>query len=171
MSMPLQITARDTSDRYPLHLFANAGKFPVKLTSWERGVLESELRSASLVAWYRNPTAGGAALAVPYSQGGAIQTMYPDFVFFHRDSVSGLVVDIVDPHRPNEADSGPKWHGLSKYAIEHKDSVRRVAAVIEDKNGKLLGLDLKNESVRDALGKASNEPDIRRIFHEFGGKY
>lgn len=170
--LPSQITAPVRDDHYERHVYSSNGKFPIKLTSWERGVLEAEISRDSLLAWYRNPSSGSAALAVPYSQSGSMQTMYPDFIFFHQKGPrGGVAVDIIDPHRPNEADCGPKWLGLSKYATEHGSSFRRVLAVIQDHAGDLLGLDLKNPQVQAALSKASTEPDIRSIFAQFGGLF
>ena len=171
MLMPSQITASDDGERWALHLFAN-GKttFPAMFTGWELDVIKAELEKPSLVAWYRNPTGGLAALAVPYNESGVSRTLYPDFIFFHE--VEGeLVIDIVDPHRPDAADTGPKWTGLADYAMTHAGEVRRVMAVIQSEEGKLLSLDLKIPDVASAIAKATNETDIRRVFQTFGGYY
>lgn len=168
--MPSQVTAPNRDTKYDRHMYAADRTYPAKLTTWEKDVLETELKNDSLLAWYRNPSAGAAALAVPYVQSNVARTMYPDFVFFHE--VDGeLVVDIVDPHRPDQADTGPKWTGLSRYAQEHSNRFRRVVAVVKDAEGKLAGLDLKMAAVEKALGKAGNETDIRKIFETYGGKY
>jgi len=171
MLMPSQITASEVGDRWAMHLYSNGGnKFPAALTGWEHQVLKSELEKPSLVGWYRNPTGGLSALAVPYTQSGVARTMYPDFIFFHE--VAGeIVVDIVDPHRPDAADTGSKWTGLAFYASNHANMFRRVSAVIQGPDKKLMSLDLKNPDVGDALSKASNETDIRKIFATFGGDY
>jgi len=183
MIMPDQITAADKSvstkdgtevvipvPRHKLHVFANGKhEFPASLTGWEADVLSAELAKKSLVAWYRNPTGGAAALAVPYDQSGVARTMYPDFVFFHE--IDGeMVIDIVDPHQPNAADTGPKWTGLAQYAMEHGSVFRRVAAVIKS-GDKLLSLDLKIPQVLERIGEATNETDVRAIFDELGGSY
>lgn len=164
-----QTTAQAT--RHAKHLYVNGrGTFPATVTGWESDVLAAELDSNTLVGWYRNPTAGTAALAVPYEQSAVARTLYPDFVFVHE--VDGeLVVDIVDPHRPNEADTGPKWRGLAVYAAAHGAQFRRILAVIEDSNENLLSLDLKNQAVAEALADAGNETDIRKVFDSLGGSY
>jgi type III restriction enzyme len=171
MLMPSQITASDDSERWKLHLYANGkATFPAKFNEWELNVIKTEIEKPSLVAWYRNPTGGLAALAVPYTQSGEAHTMYPDFVFFHE--VDGeIAVDIIDPHRPDVSDTGPKWTGLAAYASAHGGSFRRVMAVIQNADKKLLSLDLTNPAVAAAVAQATNETDVRKLFEDFGGQY
>jgi len=98
------------------------------------------------------------------------RTMYPDFLFFHQ--IDGdISVDLVDPHRPSQADTGPKWAGLAEYANKHGASFRRVIAVIKNLDDVLVSLDLKNPSVAAAMQVAATETDIRRAFEELGGNY
>jgi type III restriction enzyme len=168
--MPSQITAAGAKVEYEKHLYAHRGKYPATLTGWEADALKAELAKETLVGWYRNPTGGTAAVAVPYIQSGIARTMYPDFVFFHR--VDGeIVIDIVDPHRPNQADAGPKWTGLAKYGKDHGEVFRRVVGVIKNLDGALMSLDLKNPSAADEMAKASTETDIRNAFDTYGGSY
>lgn len=168
--LPSQITAAGSDKTEKKHLFANRGVYPVHLTGWEADVLKSEIAKKTLVGWYRNPTGGSAAVAVPYTQSQIARTMYPDFLFFHK--VDGeTVVDLVDPHRPSEADTGPKWAGLAEYASKHSELFRRVIAVIKNADGVLVSIDLKNPSVAAAMQEATTETDIRKAFEEFGGNY
>jgi type III restriction enzyme len=172
MIMPSQITASDQETRYAKHIYVDAKKsFPSKLNTWEEPAVSAELaRADSIIGWYRNPTGGTSALAVPYEQSGIGRTMYPDFLFFHM--IDGeVVVDVVDPHRPNESDTSSKWRGLAAYAINHGDKFRRVSAVIKNSDDQLLSLDLKDPNVAAALADATNEPDIRKIFADYGGAY
>lgn len=171
MLMPSQITASDDGERWLKHLYANGkATYPAKFTGWELEVIKAELEKPSLVAWYRNPTGGLAALAVPYTQSGVARTMYPDFLFFH-DVNGEIVVDIIDPHRPDASDTGPKWTGLADYAGRHGSSFRRVMAVIQGTDKKLLSLDLKNPTVVAAMAQVTNETDARKLFDEYGGAY
>jgi type III restriction enzyme len=171
MLMPSQITASDDGERWKLHLYANGkATFPAKFNEWEVNVIKTELEKPSLIAWYRNPTGGLAALAVPYTQSGEAHTLHPDFVFYHE--VDGeIVVDIIDPHRPDASDTGPKWTGLAAYASANGGSFRRVMAVIQNADKKLLSLDLKNSAVAEAVALATNETDVRKLFEDFGGEY
>jgi type III restriction enzyme len=183
--LPTQITGAETvvtknkdgnltatpAPRHKMHIFTPPSKdFPAVVTGWEAHVLATELAQPTLVGWYRNPTGGTAAIAVPYEESGTARTMYPDFLFFHK--VDGeIVVDLVDPHRPDSGDTGPKWTGLARYAEKHGSAYRRIVAVIEDGDANLLSLDLTNADVATALSEATNQTDIRAIFNTLGGTY
>jgi type III restriction enzyme len=164
----------DRSGRWPRctkHIYANGEHlFPATFTGRGKDVLNTELGRDGIIAWYRNPTGGTAALAVPYEQSGTHRTMYPDFVFFHEED-GGIVADLVDAHRPDSADTGPKWSALAESAVKHSKEVRRVLAMIKSADGQLLSLDLRNPDVAIELAKANNETDIRAIFAEYGGTY
>ncbi len=169
--LPTQITAPGKAERRKLHVFADAkGDFPATFTGWEAAVLKRELAEPTLRAWYRNPSAGTSALGVPYAESGVNRTMYPDFLFVHE--IAGeLVVDILDPHRPDHSDTGPKWHGLWAYGVKHGALFRRIEAVIGGANDALFSLDLKNPSLGQRLETARTEVDIKALFHDFGGPY
>ncbi len=156
--------------RHPRHLYVNGrGTYPANLTGWEAEVLTAELGKDTLVAWYRNPTGGPAAVAVPYKDGATARTLYPDFLFIHE--IAGAhVIDVVDPHLPSAADAAPKWRGLAAYAATHAASFRKVLAVIKEGDD-LRALDLRNPHVSERLGQANGESDIRRLFEDLGGAY
>jgi type III restriction enzyme len=157
--------------RYKKHVFSNGKQeFPSSFTGWEADVLAAELAKPTLVGWYRNPTGGVAALAVPYEMSRVPHTMYPDFIFFH-DIGGDIVIDIVDPHRPDSSDTGPKWTGLAKYAKDNAATFRRVVAVIRNAEEKLISLDLKNPDAATQLAKATNQTDVTVIFGSLGGSY
>lgn len=167
-----QVTASAADTKYAKHIYKpTSTEYPVAdLNDWEKSVLQAELAKDTLVCWYRNPTGGRDALGVPYTMSGEAKTMYPDFLFFHK--VDGdIVVDLVDPHRPDLADTGPKWVGLAEYAAKHGSQYRSIRAVIVDENNQLVALDLTNANVIDPLGKASNDKDIRKVFTDLGGNY
>ncbi|MDF1704639.1 MAG: DEAD/DEAH box helicase family protein [Aeromicrobium sp.] len=147
-----------------------AGTFPAAVTGWEREVLERELAESDLLAWIRNPPSGAHALAVPYSVGEETGLMHPDFLFLYGDG-SDVVVDIVDPHRHDLADTGPKWRGLAQYALDHPDHLRRVVAVIRDSSGALRGLDLRSEGMVEQLRVVYDKAGIEALFAEQGFDY
>lgn len=168
---PSSITVADVETKYSKHIFVGSnGMFPAKLTGWESDVLGQELSKPSLLGWYRNPTGGTAAIAVPYSESGQARTMYPDFLFIHETD-EGIVADIIDPHRPDSADTAPKWRGLCAFAATHSQSFRKVLAVVKDADDRLLSLDLRNSDVAHALESASTEADIHSIFRQYGGTF
>ena len=168
--LPSQITAAASDETEKKHLYASRGVYPLKMTGWEAEILKVEIKKKTLAGWYRNPTGGSAAVAVPYMQSDVARTMYPDFLFFHE--IDGeTAVDIVDPHSPSQADTGPKWAGLAEYARKHGELFRRIVAVIKNVEGVLVSVDLKNPSVAEAMQEATTETDIRKAFEAFGGNY
>lgn len=163
-----QITAPGKEPQYTLHLYKpDTTEFPAKLNDWEVAVVDAEMSKGTLVAWYRNPSSGRDALGVPYTMNGEAKTMYPDFLFFHRDG-DDIVVDIVDPHDPSRSDTAPKWVGLSEYAVKHAKHYRSVRAVIQDSKDNLLALDLSNTAA--AADLAAGKP-VADVFASYGGNY
>lgn len=147
-----------------------AGKFPAALTGWEIDVLDKETDTKTIVGWYRNPPRSKHGLAIPYGAPGAeIGLLYPDFLFFHEDDTE-IVVDVVDPHGHQNADTGPKWAGLARWAAEHRDMVRRVVAVIKV-GADLLALDLTADGIAERLDACATKHDIEALFVELGGNY
>ncbi|KMV16485.1 phosphate ABC transporter permease [Mycolicibacterium conceptionense] len=163
---------------YPYHLYVipdgkpNAGEFPVDTSrsSWESAVLESELGASTLVGWYRNPSSGQHALAVPYMFGDKYQLMHPDFLFWHDDADGEFVMDIVDPHRYDLADTSAKWSALARYAQDHSDRVRRCLAIIKV-GGSLRALDLTIDGIDERLAGATNGILIEALFTAEGMAY
>lgn len=165
-------------DTYPAHLHVipgglpNARRFPVDTSgsSWEAEVLAAELEHTTLVGWYRNPSSGRHALAVPYLFGDKFQLMHPDFLFWHDDGDGQYVMDIVDPHRFDIADTAAKWSALAGYAQDHSDRVRRCLAIIKV-GGSLRALDLKMEGIGARLSAATNGNLIEALFVAEGMAY
>lgn len=155
---------------FPLHLYADAdGQFPVKLTTWEERTLLSELATATTIAWFRNPPRGAHALTIPYEMDGTDEALHPDFVFFH-DVDGTLRPSIVDPHRFDQSDAGPKLRGLASYAEKHGESLHRIDAVIVV-DEELMRLDLKDPNVRAAVRNVGSPSAIVEVFRKHGAKY
>jgi type III restriction enzyme len=164
-------------DTYPEHLFTippgrpNAGLFPVVTTGWEREVLTAELGIESLLGWYRNPSSGKHALAIPYEYGDEkTRLLHPDFLFFHQDG-DQIVMDIVDPHRHDTADAAPKWAALANYADDHPEHLRRVLAVIRDPDGQLRALDLTATGIAKKVASANDKAKMEALFASEGTNY
>ncbi|MEV0710409.1 DEAD/DEAH box helicase [Nocardia aurea] len=165
-------------EAYPKHMYAipdgkpNAGRFPVDTSrsSWEKAVLDAELDATTLVGWYRNPSSGRNALAIPYEFGDKHQLMHPDFLFWHDDGGTQYAMDIVDPHRHDLADTSAKWAALARYAQDHSDRVRRCLAVIKI-GDKLRALDLTANDIADRIGAATNKSLVETIFEGEGMDY
>ncbi|UYF97183.1 DEAD/DEAH box helicase family protein (plasmid) [Rhodococcus aetherivorans] len=164
-------------DTYPHHIYVilegkHAGRFPVDTSrsSWERQVLDSELASETLVGWYRNPSSGRHALAVPYEFGDKYQLMHPDFLFWHDDGDGEYVMDIVDPHRFDLADTSAKWSALAWYAQDHPDRIRRCIAVAKVGDS-LRALDLTTPGIAERIAKATNQNLMEAVFIAEGVAY
>lgn len=163
---------------YPSHLYVippgrpDAGNFPVDTSrsSWEREVLDAELDSKTLVGWYRNPTSGQHALAVPYEFGDQHRLMHPDFLFWHDDGDGEYAMDIIDPHRFDLADTSAKWSALARYARSHNDRIRRCLAVAKV-GGSLRALDLTVDGIDERIAEATNQNLMEAIFVAEGVSY
>lgn len=167
--LPSARSVSDADDHYSKHVLAAAdGTYPEKFNGWETRTLEKELADTDLVGWYRNSRGGNAALRIPYEGVQRSQSMYPDFVFFQRTD-DGIRPSIVDPHGYNLADAPAKLRGLAKYGQAHGDAYDRIWAVVEI-DGNLLALDLRLESVREAVAKV-NEGGVKKLFEDFAGNY
>lgn len=183
VQVPGATQAAPAERTWPRHLLVAAdGRYPdPKSNTWESRVLEVELPETEdadarhAVAWYRNPSAGRHALAIPYVGG----TLYPDFLFF-RDGGDQVLIDIVDPHRPDLDDTQAKWTALAGYAetanaallaADVNAKVDRVLAVIEGADKRLLSVNLATPTVAAAIAKAEGEDAIRTVFDQFGGRY
>jgi type III restriction enzyme len=167
--VPTSKTVSDTDQPWKLHLLAKEdGVYPGALKGWEIKVLEIELADDDLVGWYRNPTGTSSALRVPYRGTRFDQSMYPDFVLFHRTG-DGIRPSIVDPHGFHLADATAKLKGLAEYAELHGDAFDRIDAVVEiDK--KLLALDLRSKVNREAVMKVS-DGGVKELFETHAGSY
>lgn len=163
-------------ETYAKHIYAipaeraRAAEFPVVTTGWEKDVLDLELQSDRLLGWYRNPSSGRHALAIPYSYGDKTRLLHPDFLFFNEEE-GGVVIDIVDPHRHDAADAAPKWAALAKYAADHPKHLRRVVAVIKDSDGVLRALDLGAADNRARVAEATDGAKMEALFRDAGSHY
>lgn len=177
---PTEKVYADTTEpitTYPHHIYAiptgkpNAGRFPVDTSrsSWEAEVLAAELAAETLIGWYRNPSSGRHALAIPYEFGEKHQLMHPDFLFWHEDDGT-YVMDIVDPHRHDLADTSAKWAALSRYAQHNVKQVRRCLAMAKI-GGALRALDLTAENIDERIATASNQNLIEDLFASEGMAY
>ena len=172
-------TATESCTTYPSHLYvipegrSHSGRFPVDTSrsTWEAEVLDAELAAETLVGWYRNPSSGRHALAVPYVHGDKHKLMHPDFLFWHDDGDGTYVMDIVDPHRYDLADTAAKWSALAKYAQDHpQDRVRRCLAVAKVR-GVLRALDLTAAGIVEKVADATNQDLMEAIFLTEGMSY
>lgn len=155
-------------DRWVKHLYVGPdGLYPEAFNTWEKRVLAAQVSRDDVVAWYRNPTAGKRALAVPYTDGGAPKTVYPDFLVV-RSTAEGLVVDVLDPHDPSRSDTVSKWAGLAEFTATHGAQFGKVLAIIADADDNLVAVDLRTPAVGQAVRAAIGEAGVRAVFEAHG---
>ncbi len=80
-------------------------------------------------------------------------------------------MDILDPHRYDQADAAAKWSALARYATDHPDRVRRMLAVIRDASGTLRALALTADGVGEMVAKATNKELMESLFASEGMTY
>jgi type III restriction enzyme len=158
---------RKTGTRLEKHLYTDeAGLFfeTFVSSSWEKELLEEELQKPEVVGWLRNLPRKDWSLCVPYVEGGAIKPVYPDFIVFRK--VKGkILADILDPHSSSFSDAIPKAKGLAKFAEKHGEQFGRIE-LIHKVNGQLKRLDLKDETTRNKIRKATEKPHLDNLFDE-----
>ncbi|MDT0196786.1 DEAD/DEAH box helicase family protein [Arthrobacter sp. AB6] len=165
---PNNDVVQETTHNWRKHLLSDSrGAYPKEFRGWEAAVLNLELADQDLVGWYRNPTGTDAALRVPYPGPHHDRPMYPDFIFFHSTD-GGIRPSIVDPHGYNYQDAAAKLKGLARYAEAHGELFARIESVIEDQEGRLVALDLKSPTVREAV-EANYGENVLSTYEEHGG--
>jgi type III restriction enzyme len=101
------------------HLYVTAeGQYFADLNTWETATIAAEIDNPQVIGWLRNYARRPWALQLPYDDGARVSPMFPDFLVVRLDG-SGLVVDILEPHRSSLDDSWKKAKGLAKYAQTH----------------------------------------------------
>jgi len=141
---------------YKHHLLCDEdGEYSAELKTWEKAVLDAEMRRRGFGYWYRNPDRPSQdSLGIAYADGEQTKMVRPDFLFFAEER-GEIVVDIIDPHSFHLADALPKLQGLARYAETHSRFYRRIEAVAET-GGKLRVLDLTRADVRQAIRDATS---------------
>ena len=149
--------AERTIPTFEHHLLCDdEGRYPADLKEPEKKVLAAEIKREGFLGWYRNPSrASQDSLGVAYRMDGAWNVVRPDFLFFARGADGSTVVDIVDPHGTWLGDALPKLKGLADFAATRGEVFRRIEAV-DEIDGVLRMLDLKNPAVREVIGTAES---------------
>jgi type III restriction enzyme len=121
---------RDThAPVYDNHLYVESdGTFRASLGSWERGLIEEELRNKDVVGWLRNLDRKLWSLEIPYQSGSIVKPMFPDFVIV-RQKGDGHLVDILEPHDPSLGDNFEKAIGLARFAERHGHLFDRIELI------------------------------------------
>lgn len=149
------------------HLYVGLdGVFHEEFTksSWERKVVEAEIKRPDVVAWLRNPDRKPYSLCFSYRQGAKWVPVYPDFIIL-RDTEGGLIADVVDPHLLADPYAPARAAGLAKFAADHSNKFGRIELIIvEGENIKRL--DLVDSEVRSRVAEVSSHAHLQDLFNQ-----
>lgn len=160
---------------WPKHLLVptegdDAGRFRLDAGSWEKRVLDEEVKKGEVVGWYRNPSTGSEhTLQVPWKDGRTWRSAHPDFVFIEK--VEGeLRPSVVDPHDPDR-DGLARLRGMAAFVEAYGNEYERFWAVGNTSSGSssLRRLDLKDETVRAAI--MADDADAHELYADPGVQY
>jgi type III restriction enzyme len=151
---------------YDKHLFLDPeGAYRADLNAWERATIEAEIARTDVVGWLRNYDRKPWALSLPYDDGATVLPMFPDFLAVRREG-SAMMVDILEPHRPDLDDNWKKARGLAKYAKKHHMELGRVE-LIRVKGGQLQRLNFALPAVHEkALEWITSNGHLDQLFDE-----
>ena len=156
---------------YNNHLFVDdSGTALINLNGWERQVIAEEEKQDDFVCWLRNPPRGSWALCIPYEIDGEKKPTYPDFLIIRRFG-SEYVVDILEPHNPNNVDNLGKAKGFAEYARQNP-GVGRIQLIRIKRDsvgqGKAFRLDMSKSSTRDKVLHCVSNDELNHIFESDG---
>ncbi|MGC9396856.1 MAG: DEAD/DEAH box helicase [Anaerolineae bacterium] len=144
--------------------------FHADLGTWEKGVLQEELLDTNVVTWLRNVDRQPWSLEIPYLDGGAYKSMFPDLLIVRRDA-DGFLFDILEPHDPSLADNAAKARGLAAFAEKHWHQFDRIQLIRKrtgpDGQEHYYRLDVGKDSVRRNVLAISDNAALDRLFEEF----
>ena len=165
-NLPERIVERREGTSWSKHLFCSENlTFLTKLNTWENAVIETEMKRPDFVGWLRNRERATWALCLPYEYAG-IKSFYPDFIILRKDG-NNLVVDVLEPHRPNEGDTFAKAKGLAQYAREHGHMFGRLLLLkVEGSQSTpvISGFDVNNPDTRAKALELQSNNDVQGLY-------
>lgn len=167
---PLMIEGSIAEKSWEKHIYvADDGTYPedFKGSSWERRVVESEVKRDDVIGWLRNPDRKPWSLCIARRDGTHWKPFYPDFLIFRQTS-GGLTADIVDPHLLTADDMPQRAIDLAKYAQDNSIHYGRIEMVIYDGPNDEVGhrLDLADEDIRDKVTEVTTRNQLKALFNE-----
>jgi len=148
---------------YSGHIFVDEkSQFSAKLNQWEQLVIEQEIQREDFTGWLRNFERKPWALALPYEYRGQVKPMYPDFLVLRKEA-GHLVVDILEPHGDQFADTYAKAKGLAQFAAKHAANFGRIE-FIRISDGEIMRLDLADSVNRAKVLSVDSNQALDLIF-------
>ena len=158
---------------YGDHLFVDGqtGTVRIRLNGWEERVIEEERQRDDYRCWYRNPSRGREALAIPYQYKGTWKLFYPDFLVVRREAGGDYILDILEPHDPTRDDNIGKAKALAKYASDNpavgRAQLIRLMDTITGKQLKRLDFAAHSE-LRQKIAQVSLPDELDMLFNVYG---
>ena len=157
------VTQSDKATEWNNHLFLRAdGNYFTSLNTWEKLVIDTEIARPEIVSWLRNVERKQWAFCLPYDYNGEIRPMFPDFLIIRRQD-DELIVDILEPHNPDFADTWAKAVGFAKFASKHGDKFGRIE-LIRVAGTHIKRLDVNDQSNRQKVLAVSNNQHLDLLF-------
>lgn len=165
IAYPIIIDGTRSDTTWDKHLYVDVdGKYPEKFkSSWETTLMQRELTRSDVVGWLRNPDRKPWSFTVPFWLTSECKPFYPDFLLVRL--VDGqYVIDILDPHLPNQEDSVPKARGLAEYADKHWTKFGRIELIQVDDNGQIQRLDVCRSAIRAKVKQLETSAQLRALY-------
>ena len=161
---------RNANDpKWERHLYVESdGSFRAELGTWEAAVLKEELANSNVVGWLRNLDRKPWSMEIPYETGGETRPMFPDLVVVRKEGIK-LVIDILEPHRPDLDDNFEKARGLAQFAHQYGGMFGRIQLIrkVTTAGGEHFArLDINKAPVTKKLLLITSNPDLDALFSE-----
>ena len=158
------------STSWPKHLYVEEdGTFcdDLSASSWERKVVETETSREDTLGWLRNVDRKPWSLCIPRREGTGWRPFYPDFIFF-KQTRTGVVAYIVDPHYMLAEDMPERAVALAKYAQEHGEHYARIEMVVYENQNDTIGrrLNLSDEAIRERAARVKSREELAPLYVE-----
>lgn len=165
--LPAEMELKREGKPWKKHLYVTKeNNFEAKLNTWETRVVEELIEDdKSVKAWLRIIPRKDWALCIPYEKHNEKHPLYPDIVTF-RQTKTGLVADILDPHGTQLDDAVDKAKGLAAYARKHGSDYGRIELIIVNEKDKLRRLNLNDESVRERVDMVTSREHLVLLLNE-----
>ena len=166
--IPLRIKTDTDAVAHRDHLFVpDKGEFKVGLNSWEVAVLAAARTGSGFAGWLRNYPRKPWSIAYTYiNKEGQTAPGYPDIVVYRQEG-GHIVVDLLEPHHTDNADSLAKLKGLARFAEQHGDRFGHLEW-IKVEGGRIKRLNVNSRQVRDRALATHGDGAIDTLFDQVG---
>ena len=161
---PDSIDGDKVGDAFQKHLYVDTqGDYRWNPNTWERKVLEAEMKRSDFLGWFRNLPRKPYSISVPYEKDGGYSRLYPDLLIL-RSGENGIRIDILDPHTTALADAVEKAKGLAQYAEKSGNLYDRIEIITLDKDKEIRRLDVNLSATRNKVLKVKEKNHLEALF-------